>query len=367
MSKLREPLNILRITLTIGETSAPYNQFSLAIATKHNITICNYFKSNITPPKEITLFEGDDSLKGFFRVLKAAFDEREYDIVHAHTGHVGVFFLVANILYGRFACPTVFTVHNSYQNYKLRNKLLLIPAFAFFQRVVCCGQASFESFPGFFKWLADDRFCFVQNGVDIDRIDRVIGKNQEHVQNSYFTITTVGRLIEIKYPLSVLKAFQQCADQASRLVFIGEGHMRGDLLTEIEASGFGNQVELTGLIPRDKVYEQLTRANLFISTSAGEGFPIAVLEAMACRCPVLLSDIPPHREINDGVDFIPLIHPDDVKGFAREIKRFRQMSSSERGEIGEKCRRLVEKRFSLTTMHREYEKVYSQVLGKCKK
>lgn len=39
-----------------------------------------FFKSNISPPKECTLFEGDDSLKGFFRVLKAALDEKKYDI-----------------------------------------------------------------------------------------------------------------------------------------------------------------------------------------------------------------------------------------------------------------------------------------------
>ena len=79
---------------------------------------------------------------------------------------------------------------------------------------------------------------------------------------------------------------------------------------------------------------------------------------------MILSNIPPHREIADGVDFIPLIQPDDVAGFAQEIKRFRQMPSSERVEIGGKCRKLVEERFSLTTMHKRYEEVYAQVLDK---
>jgi glycosyltransferase involved in cell wall biosynthesis len=363
VNKPRKPLTILRLLLGIDETSAPYNQFSLALANKHNITLCTYFRSNISPPQEITLFEGDGSLKGFFRVLKAAFEEKEYDIIHVHHTPAGFLLLVASIMYGKSMQSTVFTVHNSYQNHRPRNRLLLIPIFAFFQRVVCCGQASLESFPGLFRWLAGDRICAVQNGIDIERVDRVIGNKQKCLQGSNFTITTVGRLIKIKNHLSVLKAFQQSADQSSRLVFVGEGPVRDELLTELETSGLGNQVEITGLIPRDRVYEELTRASLFTSASWGEGLPIAALEAMACRCPVILSDIPPHREIAAGMDFIPLIQPDDVAGFAREIRRFRQMVPSERVEIGEKCRKLVEERFSLLTMHEGYEGVYAQVLG----
>jgi glycosyltransferase involved in cell wall biosynthesis len=344
--------------------SAPYNQFSLPLAHKQDITICTYFKAHLAPPKEITLFEGDESLMGFFRVLKAALAERKYDIVHAHTPHVGFLYLVASIIYRKSTASTVYSVHDSYQNYKFRNKLLFLPVFAFFKRVVCCGEASLESFPALFRWLAGDRLCAVQNGLDIARVDRVVGKNQELIQKGDFTVVAIGRLVKIKNLFAALSAFQQSDSQASRLVFIGDGRLRDLLMKTIKESGLGKRIELAGLIPRDKVYEYLTKADLFISASRGEGLPIAVLEAMACRCPVLLSDIAPHREIVDGADFVPLVHPDDVVGFAQEIKRFRQMSPSERVEIGEKCRGLVEERFSLSAMHKGYEEVYAQVLDK---
>jgi glycosyltransferase involved in cell wall biosynthesis len=147
------------------------------------------------------------------------------------------------------------------------------------------------------------------------------------------------------------------------MLIIGDGPMRDALMTRIRANGLGEQVVLTGLITRDEVYEYLLKTDLFISTSYGEGLPVIILEAMACGCPVLLSDIPPHREIAEGTDFIPLIHPNDVPGFAREIKRFRQMPASERADIGQRCRKLVEERFSLTAMHKGYEEVYAQVLS----
>ena len=52
MSESKENLKILRIILAVRETSAPYNQFSLAWADKHDITICTYFASDIIPPKQ---------------------------------------------------------------------------------------------------------------------------------------------------------------------------------------------------------------------------------------------------------------------------------------------------------------------------
>lgn len=363
MEKLHKPLTILRLLITIGETSAPYNQFSLSLSKKQNITICTYFKSNIAPPPEIIAFEGDGSLRGFFRALKAAFDEKAYDIIHIHAPHLGFLLWVGNCIYGKSMQSTVFTVHSSYRNYKLKHRLMLIPVFVFFRRIVCCSLASFDSFPRFFKWLAGDRLCTVQNGVDIDRIDRVIGRTRPYLSSSHFTIVTIGRLIESKNLLTVLKAFQQSVDLSSYLMFIGEGDMRDLLLTRSKACGLDKQVEITGLIPREQVYENLAQADLFMSASYVEGLPVAPLEAMACGCPVLLSDIAPHREIAADADFIPLIQPDDVEGFAREIKRFRHMSASEKADLGEKCRKLVTERFSLRAMHKGYQEVYDQVLG----
>jgi glycosyltransferase involved in cell wall biosynthesis len=194
-------------------------------------------------------------------------------------------------------------------------------------------------------------------------VDRIIESDQKSVQSNGFTVTSVGRLVPIKNPLAVLQAFQQGADQDSRLMFIGDGALRSELQREAEASGMGVQVHLTGLIPRDAVYRELVRTDVFVSASSGEGLPVAPLEAMVCRCPVILSDIPPHREIADGADFVPLVQPGDVAGLAREIERFRQMSPADRAELGRRCREWVEGRFSLASMHRGYEKVYEQVIA----
>jgi glycosyltransferase involved in cell wall biosynthesis len=363
LHKSKENLSILHIILAVRETSAPYNEHCLPWADKRDITICTYFGSDITPPSTITLFEGNGSLAGFFRVLKAALDAKEYDIIHAHSPHVGFLFLASTLFARRkFASLTVATVHDSYPNFKLRNRLMFIPVFAAFQSVVCCSQASYDSFPAFYKRLAGARLGVVQNGLDIARVDRIAASTRQQPQpTSDFTIVAISRLVDIKNPFSVLDAFRQSTDQTSRLVYIGDGPLRHSLITKSKQARPENRIEFTGLIPREKVFEYLLKADLFISASRGEGLPISVLEAMACRCPVILSDIPPHREIAEGVDFIPLVKPDDVAGFAREIKNFREMPVSDKATIGQKCRRLVEERFSLPAMHAGYAEVYDQI------
>jgi glycosyltransferase involved in cell wall biosynthesis len=76
---------------------------------------------------------------------------------------------------------------------------------------------------------------------------------------------------------------------------------------------------------------------------------------------VILSDIPPHRELAEGADFVPFVRLGDAEGFAREIERFRAMTPEERVAIGLKCREFVRERFTLEKMLTAYEAVYREL------
>jgi len=364
MSQSNHQLRILHIILALKPTNGQYNEHCLPLMDERDINICTYFKSDITPPEPITLFDGDSTLLGFFRALRTALAKKKYDIIHVHTPHAGVLLLVTLFalgLYRKLIPITVHTVQNSYENFKFRNKLLFIPSFIFFRQMVFCGEASYESFPRFFRWLAGKRMAVVQNCVDLERIDR-IAKIGPAGRNEHFTISAVG-LIEIKNPFTVLDAFHQSNNSDSKLFFLGEGILRPSLTQKITSLGLQEQAKLTGMIPRDKVFEYFSKSDVFVSASRGEGLPVAVLEAMACHRPVILSDIPPHREIVKDVDFIPLIQPNDAAGFARAITQYQKMTPAELIDIGEKCRKIVEDRFSLPAMHAGYARIYSQITG----
>jgi glycosyltransferase involved in cell wall biosynthesis len=142
---------------------------------------------------------------------------------------------------------------------------------------------------------------------------------------------------------------------------VGAGELAPSITTRARERGLEDRVILTGLIPRDDVFVLCADADVFVSTSHGEGLPVAVLEAMAAGCPVILSDIPPHRELADGADFIPFVAPGDVDGFAAEIRRYHEMTANERRGIGRTCRGHMAARFTLPIMRAGTEAVYREV------
>jgi glycosyltransferase involved in cell wall biosynthesis len=362
MTARSRPLSILHVVAAVGPTNGQYNEHCLPLAHARRIAICSVTPATVTPPPEIALFEGDGTARGFARALRRAFAAADYDVVHAHAAVAGAGLLAANVLARRSMSNTVYTVQNCYRNYKLRNRVLLYLMFAAFARVVFCSNAVERSMPWTLRRLSRRKAAVVENAVDLARARRVASAAAH--DGAGFTAVSVGRLIEIKNGRTLLEAFDRSRRDDSRLVFVGDGALRGALRTEADRRALDGQVVFTGLVERDDVYRHLAAADVVVSASRGEGLPVAVLEAMACGRPVILSDIPPHREIAGGASFIGLVAPDDAEGFAGELRRFMDMSEEDRAELGERCRRLVEERFGLDAMHRSYVPIYAALLGR---
>jgi glycosyltransferase involved in cell wall biosynthesis len=357
-------LRILHLVLVLGETNSQYNEHCLPQLEARELAICTYFPPKLTPPPGIALFPGDGTLVGFFRALRSALAEREYDVLHAHSPHTAVLLplgLLSQPRSWRLWRSMLLTVHDSFYDYKPRNQAMTVAGLALFRRVVFCSHAALQSLPGTARAVTGKRARVVQNGADLGRVARA-AEGVRPPDDGLFRVVSVGRLEQVKDPLAMVAAFAAGSDSGCRLQLIGAGALEEDLRREIEANGLGERVDATGLVPRDDVFRAYARSDLFVSVSHGEGLPIAVMEAMAAGLPVVLSDIPPHREVVDGLDVVPLVRPGDVAGFAREIERFRGMPAEQRREIGQRCRAWVLERFSLERMHAGYDRVYREVL-----
>lgn len=140
----------------------------------------------------------------------------------------------------------------------------------------------------------------IRNGVDTDRFSptppahRTILRN-EFGWSAHETVWVVsGHLSERKDPLFLIRAWRERipASRKTRLVFLGGGPLEN--VCREAADGLGC-VEFLGRVP--DVARYLQAADGLISASKAEGLPNAVLEAMSCGLPVVLTDIPPHREL----------------------------------------------------------------------
>ena len=356
------PLRILHLIVTVGHSNAQYNEHCLPMRFERDITICAFNPATLDVPAELTVFEGDGTARGFSRALGRALDAREYDIVQAHAPGTAALLLLHGMLHRRAMSDAVLTVHNTRTSFPLKNQGLLMPLFASFPTVVFCSRSAFESFPRRVRDLRGGMVAIVPNGVDMARVTAAIEGIDR--PDPVFRVVAVGRLIARKDPITLLRAFRLACSEDDELRYVGDGAQHSRLLREAARSGLGSRVEVTGSVERDDVYRHISHSSVYVSTSHGEGLPVAVLEAMACGRPVVLSDIAPHREIAGAADAVRLVAPGDALGFAREIRRLREMSPDARAEIGQRCRALVEERFDLETMHRSYERVYERVISR---
>jgi glycosyltransferase involved in cell wall biosynthesis len=102
----------------------------------------------------------------------------------------------------------------------------------------------------------------------------------------------------------------------ARVICCGEGPLRSHIEEMIDRSGLNGRVRTIGYVPN--LWGLMKRANVTVSVSLFEGSPNVVLEAMACGCPLVVSDIAAHRELLDERAAI-LVHPGDAQQIADAI------------------------------------------------
>lgn len=103
-------------------------------------------------------------------------------------------------------------------------------------------------------------------------------------------IVSVGRLDGQKNFCLLIDAFYRIQDKFPeyKLEIYGEGRMRGDLQKKIDSLGLKEKVFLLGA--KSNVTECICGAEMFVLSSDYEGFPNALLEAMAVGLPVISTD-----------------------------------------------------------------------------
>lgn len=350
---------VLHLMLSASAESMPYNEFVLASPSRDRIAMCNYFAPTITVPEDVESYTSDGTLRGYLRTLNRVLNSDTFDIVHAHTPHVALLLIACQIFYRVHVPPAVFTLHTSFANVRLRNRLMLLLVFSLFHKIICCSRTSLESLPRPLRFIAGKRLGYVANGVNISRVDSALLTVSNESQGRPFSIVWVGRFIKVKNIETAISTLIKMRDSTVYMTFIGDGPLGIEVRNRIESCGLNDRVRLTGVLEREEVLRHLAQADLFLSTSRVEGLPVAVLEAMACRCPVVLSDIPPHREIAGDDGIVPLVSPENSEGFAQQILNFTNISREARLQFGERCRRRVETNFNVNVMLTEYERIYS--------
>ncbi|MCI0916087.1 glycosyltransferase [Pseudomonas stutzeri] len=191
----------------------------------------------------------------------------------------------------------------------------------------------------------------ILNGIDAERF-----KPYEKRKNDVFTIIAVGRLEEVKDYPNLLGAISMLSDCYSdfKLRVVGDGSQRAQLEALADSLRLSGKVEWLGV--RQDIPELLNRSDLFVLTSAWEGFGLVVAEAMACGLPVVATDCGGVKEVVGDVR--SLVKPKDSAALAAKIVEVMNMPSDKRDLVGKRNRQRIVDNYSLNTMFDNYRNLY---------
>ncbi len=130
----------------------------------------------------------------------------------------------------------------------------------------------------------------------------------------------VGANTPTKRHALALAAFAAAVPPPWRLVLLQRRMAHARLVRLAHRLHVADRTVWLEAVARDDVVTLIQAASGLIQPSIYEGFGLPILEAMACGCPVVASDIAPFREIANGAAI--LVPPDDVAALAAALRDF---------------------------------------------
>lgn len=204
------------------------------------------------------------------------------------------------------------------------------------QRVICVGQHISDMLAEY--GVPKKKLVVVPNATDVARFRRIAPyQDADKLRLSY-----IGRFNPVKNIPLIIEGMRLLVAQGERdvhLTLVGNGELREELLAQVATHGLQPYVSFAGHV--DDIASMLNhQTDVYVQASHNEGCPASVIEAMACEVPVLLSDIPGHRQVAAPDRHATYFPAGDAEAFAAALRRikadyphYRQMASGARQHI----------------------------------
>jgi len=286
------------------------------------------------------------------------------DILHSHTFPANIFTRLLGWMLRRQARrddtprdkilrPSVLnTIHNVTEG-GWHRMFLYRATDRFAHRITAVSAAAAERFTRL-RAVPGSKMQVLTNGIDTEEFSPARSRRnrtrQEMGAGGAFVWLAVGRLAPAKDYPNLLRAFEQVrgVHPKARLWIAGEG----------EPAQFAGQpsqaVEFLGL-HRD-VASLLDAADGFALSSAWEGMPLAVGEAMAMEKLVVATDVGGVRELVGDSGLI--VAPGDSSALAEAMLKAMAMNDMERKTMQRDARRRIQMHHSMSVKMEEWERLY---------
>lgn len=196
-------------------------------------------------------------------------------------------------------------------------------------------------------------------------VDTTVFKPLAHPERKkeVFTISC-AKALEPMYNIHVLlRAFyqlkQQFPHQTFKLVVMGDGSEKERLLNLTATLNLLKEVVFTGKVPAEEVASRIADSDLVMNLSEYESFGVNIIEAMACRVPVIVSEAEGLRHLAEQAPGNLVVNTRNGDEIVGAMRHFFQHPEA-RKKAGESGFQLVNKYYTLDACLRRMTHVYDE-------
>ncbi len=192
-----------------------------------------------------------------------------------------------------------------------------------FRRVICVSRASRAR--QIRNGLSPALTTLIYNAVDVARFGSgeasIVRRGLPTVPPDARLVISTARLEEQKQPLAAVATFAQVAAEFPdvHLVMVGRGPLEAATHAAAEAAGLGGRVHLVG--HQINIPDWLAAATIWLLPTLGEGFSMAVIEAMAAGCTIVSTRCAGNDEVLVHGENALLVPVGDVNAMAAALRR----------------------------------------------
>lgn len=210
---------------------------------------------------------------------------------------------------------------------------------------------------------AADKFVVIPNGFDTERFApdaaaRAALRAELGLAPATPLVGIVGRF----HPQKDYATFVQAAARVhgahpdTHFILCGSGvdPQNTALVNWIAAAGIADATHLLGL--RTDIPRIMAALDLFCSSSAGEGFPNVVGEAMACAVPCVVTDVGDSAMVVDDTGFVA--PPQQPAALAQLLLQALELEPAQRRQLGMQARQRIVDHFSIQAIAERYTELY---------
>lgn len=278
------------------------------------------------------------------------------DVVHAHMFHSIILTRISRF-FTRIPM-LVCTSHSSYDGGKLR--MLAYRGTSFLGDIFT--NVSQKAVDNLEKRGAIKKgsMIAVLNGINLSDFYRSDEKRilaRTNLDKNKKLLLSVGRFHEAKDYPNLLKAFSLVCTKRDdvELWIVGDGQLRGEIESLIIKLNLQNKVKLLGI--RNDIPELMNAADIYVLSSAWEGFGLVVAEAMATERVVVATNCGGVKEVVGDCGF--LVSVSDPTALSNSIIYSLSLNESETTQLGEKARLRIENNYSIEQVTKKWLTIYN--------